>query len=194
MDSKNICKLDVDHFRRTVVEKLTVMVGGKVEDTGHHLRIAGGQDDSIEVELTFRKSGNGYATLVDGKHIRIVYAENDANAWTVAGETMAKVAAQKEQMERHRKERADTEKCLLLLKDFPLPNDGKCRCNVFGGKAHLEICASFGPDRIEAFVDMVEMARLTLEDGDVTLPAGNGDGIFPAGNGEEMLRDGVVEA
>lgn len=160
MDSTRICKLDVDRFRHTVVEKLTIMIRGKVEDTGHLLRIAEGQDECIEVELTFRKSGHAYAAIVNGKQVRIVYAENDANAWTVAGELMARVAVQKQQMERQRRQRADTEKCLLLLKDFPLRKDHKCRCNVFDGKAHLEIRASFGPERIRAFVDMVEMARL----------------------------------
>jgi hypothetical protein len=170
MDTREPCKLDVDRFRKAVVEKLTIMVGGKVEDTGYHLRTPGGQDECAEVELALRRSGHGYAALVDGKHVRIVYAENDANAWTVAGEVMARLAEQKQRLERVCQQRADNEKCLVLLKDFQFPADGKCRCNVHDGKAHLEIRASFGPERIKAFLDMVEMARLTLEDGDVVRP------------------------
>ena len=185
MDTKKTCKLDVDCFRQTVVEKLAIMVGSKVEDTGHHLRIAGKQDECGEVELAFRKAGHGYAALVNGKHVRLVYVENEANAWTVAGEMMARLAEERQRLERLRQQRSDTEKCLLLLKGFPFPEDGKCRCNVRDGKAHLEIRASFGPERIKAFFDMVEMARLTLEDCDMATPAEDDD---------ETVREGTVEA
>ena len=175
MITTKTCQLDVDRFRKAVVEKLTVMIGGKVEDTGHHLKTAGEQDDCAEVELILRKAGYGYAALVDGKQVRIVYAENDANAWTVAGEVMARLAEQKRHLELLRKQRADTEKCLLLLKDFPLSKDDKFRWNVHDGKVHFEVRASFGPERIKGFMDMVELSRMTLDDGDVAL-AVEGDG------------------
>ncbi len=184
MDTMNTPKLDVDRFRHTVVEKLTIMVGGKVEDTGHHLKIPGAQDVCPEVELAFRKSGHGYAALVDGKHVRHVYAENDANAWTVAGEVMARLAEQKQRIERLRQQRADTEKCLLLLKDFQLSTKEKFRWNVHDGKAHFEVRASFGPERIKAFMDMVELSRMTLEDGDVAPPTEEDDEENAPGQGD----------
>jgi hypothetical protein len=79
METTRTCKLDVDRFRQGVVEKLATLVGGKVEDTGHHLRIAGGQYDAAEVELTFRRFGHAQAVSVDGKQVRQMYAENSTN-------------------------------------------------------------------------------------------------------------------
>jgi hypothetical protein len=153
-----------------VVEKLAAMTGGGVEDTGNHLRVAGGQDDRVEVELAFRKRGHGYAALVDGKQVRILCAENEANAFTVAGEALVRLAEERRRLEGLRKERADTEKCLLLLKDFEFPRDRGIRCNVLDGKARLEVRARFKPERIKAFMDMVEMTTLIWEDSGVMSP------------------------
>jgi len=173
-------KLDVTHFRQAVVAKVTTMVGGKVEDTGHRLRVTGGQYDCAEVELAFRKLGIGYAAMVDGKQVRHIYAGNTANLWTVAGEVMERLESNRQRLEQLRKEREDTEKCLLSLKTFPLHERENFNWNVRNGRAHLEIRASFGPDRMGAFIDMVEMARATLEDGDLPPPASNGDDISVA--------------
>lgn len=181
METTKKCKLDVDRFRKAVVEKLVIMVGGEVKDTGYHLTPVDGQDDWGEVELAFRKFGHGYAAFVDGKQIRHVYAENDANTWTVAGEVMARLAEKKQRLERLRRQRADTEKCLVLLKDFPLSKEEKCRWNVHDGKVHFEVRASFGPDRIKAFIDMVELSRMTLEDGDVAPATEDDDGAASEG-------------
>ena len=182
METTSTCKLDLDRFRHAVVEKLATLVGGKVEDTGHHLRITGGQFDGAEVELTFRRSGHAQAVSVDGTQIRQIYAENNTNVWTLVGAIMHRLEARKQQIELLRKRRADTEQCLLLLKDFPLLKQEKFRWNVCDGRVHIEIRASFGPERIKTFMDMVELARMTLEDGDVALPAdedGEGDVLGP---------------
>jgi len=167
MNTTKTCNLDVDGFRRAVVDKLTSIVGGKVEDTGHHLRITGGPHDAAEVELTLRNNGPNHAALVDGKQARYVSTVNNTNIWAVVGAVMERLETRREQTELLRKQRADTEKCLSALKGFPLLEREKFRWNVIDGKAHIEIRASFGPERIRAFIDMVELARMTLEDGDV---------------------------
>jgi hypothetical protein len=43
---------------------------------------------------------------------------------------MDRLEARKQQLELLRKQRADTEQCLLLLKDFPLLKQEKFRWNV----------------------------------------------------------------
>jgi len=148
-----------------VVDKVAAMTSGGVEDTGHHLRVSGSQDDLVEVELAFRKRGRGFAALVDTEEVRIFYAESDANVWTVAGEAMVRLAEKRQCLERLRKERADTEKCILLLKGFPFSEQEKFFRSVHDGRAHLDIRAGFSPERFPAFLDMVEMATLVLKDG-----------------------------
>ena len=170
MDTVKMCKLDVERYRRAVLEKLTVVTGGKIDDTGYHLRIVGGQYDCAEVELVLEKFGYGYAALLDGKRARCITTDSNENVWTLVGAIMERLETKKQHLERIRKQRDDNDQCLLLLKNFTLPEGRKCRCNVDAGKAHLEIRASFGPERIKAFMDMVEMAQLTLEDGDVAIP------------------------
>jgi hypothetical protein len=101
------------------------------------------------------------------------------------GAVMERLETKKQDLERIRKQRADTEKCLLLLKDFTLPEGRKCSWNVDRGRAHLEIRASFGPERIKAFMDMVEMTELTLDDGDVAIP-GEDDAEGMASTEEEQ--------
>ncbi len=182
MNTTRTCKLDADRFRQAVVEKLTSIVGGNVEDTGHHLRITGGQHDAAEVELTLRNSGASCAALVDGKQARYVSTVNNTSIWAVVGAVMERLETRREQTEMLRRQRTDTEKCLLLLKDFPLLQQERFRWNVSDGKAHIEIRASFGPERIKAFMDMVELSRMTLEDGD--MPPTEQDGEEVPGEGE----------
>jgi hypothetical protein len=142
------------------------MFSSTVEDTGYHVKPTAGAFVGGEVELTFRKSGLGYLVFVEGKQVRHIYAENDENVSTVVVAVMVRLAAQKQERERLRQEKENTDKCLLLLNGHSLPKNGMCRWNVHSGRAHLEIHASFRPERIPAFIDMVELADAFLEDGD----------------------------
>ena len=77
----------------------------------------------------------------------------------------------------------------MLLKDFPLLQQERFRWNVSDGKAHIEIRASFGPERIKAFMDMVELSRLTLEDGDMPPTEQDGEEVPGEGEGVQSLND-----
>ena len=170
-DRDKTWRVDVNAFRSAVTSSLTDLVGGTIEDTGHHLRISGGQYDCGEVQFEIEKSGYAYAVLVDGKKVRMFTKDNTENQWTVIGALIGRLKAKQQHLERLRKEREDTEQILLLLNKVQLPKDPKIRCNVLSGKLCLDIKAAFGPKRVGAGLDLIEMARLTLEDGDTdTIP------------------------
>ena len=159
--------LDANGFRKVILEKVEELTGGKITDTGHHLEITGGQYDAAKVEFGVEKFGAGFAAYVAGKKVRNITTVSNENLWTVAGAVWDYLKAEKNQLERLRTERADTEECLLALKDFTF-SDKKCRWNVSNGRAHLEIRASFSPSRLGAFRDLMEFADATLEEEDVS--------------------------
>ena len=156
--------MTIEQFREAVGERLKAF--GQVEQTNYHVRVNDGLFGGIEAEFSVEPGWQGKIEIrVDGELLRRVQAENlgaDQSVWITVGALTDALQKRKDKADKVVREQRDTDKCLLLLKDFPLRDDDPFRWSVGDGKIHVDCPADFTPDRFADFKDLVEMLRMTV--------------------------------